>query len=244
MPRLSLGLGLNLIPRTLGGGIPFPSSGNVGYYTPFDITKLGFSSGNNVNLVVDQSGVGNDLTQSSPSSNMVLIEDALKPWNNRLLSDGDNDYYDGLPTQAGDFSYVFKCEFNVIAQTEYLLSDTGDSALLLLSDNYLYLRDTTGANDIALDNYSVVADEHVYVITREGDTLKYYVDSNLKQTIDVTGRTFTFSRVGATADSLQALNAEWGVWNRALTQTEVDYFSYLRNDDTNAILQPPLTPAP
>jgi hypothetical protein len=37
---------------------------------------------------------------------------------------------------------------------------------------------------------------------------------------------------------------DWGVWNRALTQTEVDYFSYLRNDDTNAILQPLITPAP
>jgi hypothetical protein len=165
-----------------------------------------------------------------------------RAFKNRLLSDGSDDNYDGLPTQAGDFSYVFKCEFNVIAQTEYLLSDTGDSAWLLLSDNYLYLRDTTGANDIALTGHKVEAGDHVYIISREGDDLKYYVDSCLKQTVDVTGRTFTFSRVGATADSLQALNAEWGVWNRAFTQDDVNYFSYLRSDDTNAILLPQLTP--
>ena len=109
---------------------------------------------------------------------------------------------------------------------------------------YLYLRDTTGANDIALTGYSVVADEHVYVITREGNTLKYYVDSNLKQTVDVTGRTFTFDSLGAIADSIQALGDDVGVWSRALTQTEVDYFSYLRSDDTNEILLPPITPAP
>jgi hypothetical protein len=227
---------------TGGSGPAFPSSGNVGYYTPFDVANLGFSSGNNVNLVVDQSGVGNDLTQSSPSSNMVLIEDAIKPWNSRLSSDGSNDNYDGLPTQAGDFTYVFKCEFNIIAQTEYLLSDTGDSALLLLSDNYLYLRDATGANDIALTGHTIEAGDHVYIISREGDDLKYYVDSCFKQIVDVTGHTFTFSRVGSTADSLQALNAEWGVWNRAFTQADVDYFSYLRSEDTNAILLPPLTP--
>jgi len=93
-----------------------------------------------------------------------------------------------------------------------------------------------------LTGHTVEAGDHVYIISREGDDLKYYVDSCLKQTVDVTGRTFTFSRVGANADSLQALNAEWGVWNRAFTQDDVDYFSYLRSDDTNAIL--PLTPAP
>ena len=436
-----------------GGGIPFPSSGNVGYYTPFDITKLGFSSANNVNLVVDQSTAGNNLTQGTASANMTLeehdtvtqftsanqptlkydaevsqdssanqptlvdtgggelamefdescvnglnmtnswaiefvdlsfpdianntailgngsnglasvfqlavnssalgiydnsgiylgsisgfsfvkdtkynlkisydgssfialVDDVMvgsplfrvtdtrpssignllsasgrtlmdiggfNQWNNsnytgtpdfeliptidscnvavgqqvsrwnatshrafknRLLSDGSNDNYDGLPTQSGDFTYVFKCEFDALSTTDYLLSDTGDSAWLLLSDNLLYLRDTTGANDIALTGHTIESGDHVYIISREGDDLKYYVDSNLKQTVDVTGRTFTFSRVGATADSLKALNAEWGVWNRAFTQDDVDYFSYLRDDDTNAILQPPLTPAP
>jgi len=158
---------------------------------------------------------------------------------------GADDNLNGLAPQSGDFSYMIKLSFNILSSTEYILSDSaGDSALVLLSDNYLYLRDTGGANDISLDNHSVVAGEHVYVITREGNTIKYYVDSILKQTVDVTGRTYTFNRFGSNADSMQGSIDDWGVWNRALTQEEVDYFSYLRNENTNAILQPPITPAP
>jgi hypothetical protein len=222
--------------------------GSLGRNAAADFSLRSFKQWNSA----DSSGTPNFELLPTVDSCNVLAGQQVSRWNatshrafkNRLLSDGSNDNYDGLPTQAGDFTYVFKCEFDALSTTDYLLSDTGDSAWVLLSDNLLYLRDTTGANDIALTGHTVEAGDHVYIISREGDDLKYYVDSCLKQTVDVTGRTFTFSRVGATADSLKALNAEWGVWNRAFTQDDVDYFSYLRSDDTNAILQPPLTPAP
>ena len=181
----------------------------------------------------------------------TAIGGAVERWNatshrgfkNRLVFD-PNDTLIGLPTQASDFSYMAKLSFDVLSSSEYIFSDSsGNSALFLLADNFLYLRDTTGANDIALTGYSVVADEHVFIITREGNSLKYYVDSILKQTVDVTGRTFTFDSFGASADSMQDAVDDWGVWDRALTQEDINYFSYLRSDDTGEILLPPLLPS-
>ena len=166
-----------------------------------------------------------------------------KPWLNRLLSDGNDDHLEGMAVQTGDFTYMFKLAFNALSTTEYIFSHTtGLSAVVLLSDNYIYLRDTTGANDIGLIGHTVELGEHVYTITREGNSLKYYVDSCLKDTIDVTGRTFELDTFGRPTDSLADLTADWGVWNRALTKEELDYFSYLRSAETNEILLPPLTP--
>ena len=166
-----------------------------------------------------------------------------KPWLNRLLSDGNDDHLEGMAVQTGDFTYMFKLAFNALSTTEYIFSHTtGLSAVVLLSDNYIYLRDTTGANDIGLTGHTVELGEHVYTLTREGNSLKYYVDSCLKDTIDVTGRTFELDTFGRPTDSLADLTADWGVWNRALTKEELDYFSYLRSEDTNEILLPPLTP--
>ena len=166
-----------------------------------------------------------------------------KPWLNRLLSDGNDDHLEGMAVQTGDFTYMFKLAFNALSTTEYIFSHTtGLSAVVLLSDNYIYLRDTTGANDIGLTGHTVELGEHVYTITREGNSLKYYVDSCLKETVDVTGRTFELDTFGRPTDSLADLTADWGVWNRALTKEELDYFSYLRSEDTNEILLPPITP--
>ena len=166
-----------------------------------------------------------------------------KPWLNRLLSNGNDDHLEGMPVQTGDFTYMFKLAFNALSTTEYIFSNTtGDSAVVLLSDNYIYLRDTTGANDIGLTGHTVEAGEHVYTITREGNSLKYYVDSCLKDTIDVTGRTFELDTFGSPTDSLSDLTAELGVWNRALTKEELDYFSYLRSEDTGEIEVPTQLP--
>ncbi len=140
-----------------------------------------------------------------------------------------------LPTATLDSPVVFVS--SAFLPTAVLLS-----AVVLLSDNYIYLRDTTGANDIGLTGHTVELGEHVYTITREGNSLKYYVDSCLKATIDVTGRTFELDTFGRPTDSLADLTADWGVWNKALTKEELDYFSYLRSEDTNEILLPPLTP--
>lgn len=226
------------------GGIPiFPEAGNVGFYSVEDPSNLGFSSGVLVNSLLDQSSAGNDLTQADASANPAYIEDLAKPWLSRLSFDGVDDHLEGMAVQTGDFTYMFKLAFNALSTTEYIFSHTtGDSAIVLLSDNYIYLRDTTGANDIRLSGHTVQSGLHTYTITRQGDTLKYYVDACLKGSFDVSGRLFEFDIFGSTTNSLADLTADWGVWNRALTQNEVNYFSYLRSEDTNEILLPPITP--
>lgn len=162
---------------------------------------------------------------------------------NRVSFDGTDDNMGGLPAQAGDFSYVWRVEHSALSTTDYVFSSSGTpSALVWLSDNYLYLRDTTGAGDIGLTNHTLEAGEHTYALVREGDDIRFYVDSILKQTVDVTGRTYTWDIVGDTADSLLALSEYFYVYNKALTQDEINYFSYLRNDQ-NQILQPPLLPS-
>ena len=206
-----------------------------------EITNFGTSQPTdyNINLIATSQYV------NTTSGNPVQRWNATshKPWLNRLLSDGNDDHLEGMAVQTGDFTYMFKLAFNALSTTEYIFSHTtGLSAVVLLSDNYIYLRDTTGANDIGLIGHTVELGEHVYTITREGDSLKYYVDSCLKDTIDVTGRTFELDTFGRPTDSLADLTADWGVWDRALTKDELDYFSYLRSEDTNDILLPPLTP--
>lgn len=242
MIRHGYGYGYSL-PRSSGGLPVFPSDGNVGFYSVEDPSNLGFSSGVLVNSLLDQSSAGNDLTQADASANPTYVEDVAKPWLSRLSFDGSNDHLEGMAVQTGDFTYMFKLAFNALSTTEYILSHTtGLSAVVLLSDNYIYLRDTTGANDIALTGHTVELGEHVYTLTREGNSLKYYVDSCLKDTIDVTGRTFELDTFGRPTDSLADLTADWGVWNRALTKEELDYFSYLRSAETNNILLPPILP--
>ena len=241
--RYGFGFVPNFKNLLLGGAPVFPTAGNVGYYSVEDPSNLGFSSGVLVNSLLDQSSAGNDLSQGTASANPTYIEDLAKPWLSRLSFDGVDDHLEGMAVQTGDFTYIFKGAFNTLSTFEFIFSHTtGTSALFLGGDNYLYLRDITNANDILLTGHTVESGDHVYAITREGNSLKYYVDSCLKGTFDVTGRTFELDTFGSPSFSLADLTAEWGVWDRALTQNEVNYFSYLRSAETNDILIPPLTP--
>ncbi len=164
-------------------------------------------------------------------------------YENRVSSDSDS-FMSPMPAQSGDFTYIWRVEHSALSTTDYVFSSSGTpSALVWLSDNYLYLRDTTGANDIGLNNHALEAGEHTYALVREGDDIRFYVDSILKQTVDVTGRTYTWDVLGDSADSLLALCEYFNIWSKALTQDEINYFSYLR-DAQNKILQPPLLPNP
>jgi len=165
------------------------------------------------------------------------------PYQNTVVFDGTNDNISGMPAQANDFTYVWEVEHSALSTTDYIFSSSGTpSALLLLSDNYYYLRDTTGAGDIGLTFHAVEAGLHTYALVRSGDNVSLYVDSVFKQTVDVTGRTYTWDTVGDSADSLGGGLKRINVYDRALTQDEINWFSYLRDENGN-ILQPPLLPS-
>jgi hypothetical protein len=188
--------------------------------------------------------------RTSANANPVLGEDVAKwyaqehnPYQNEVVFDGTDDNISGLPTQSIDFTYVWEVEHSALSTTDYIFSSSGTpSALLLLSDNYYYLRDTTGSGDIGLTFHAVEAGLHTYALVRSGDNVSLYVDSVFKQTVDVTGRTYTWDTVGDSADSLGGGLKRINVYDRALTQDEINWFSYLRDQEGN-ILQPPLLPS-
>jgi len=154
-----------------------------------------------------------------------------------------NDNMSGLPALTGDWSYMIDTSINTLGTTKYLLEQTaGSSAILALADNYMYLRDTTGANDIALTSYTLTTSRTQFGFVRSGDDLLYYVNGVLKETVDVTGRTFDFGTVGKSATSADMDTKQIIPFNRALTQAEIYYYSYLRSE-TGDILLPPLLPS-
>ena len=154
-----------------------------------------------------------------------------------------NDNMSGLPALTGDWSYMIDTSINTLGTTKYLLEQTaGSSAILALADNYMYLRDTTGANDIALTSYTLTTSRTQFGFVRSGDDLLYYVNGVLKETVDVTGRTFDFGTVGKSATSADMDTKQIIPFNRALTQEEIEYYSYLRSE-TGDILLPPLLPS-
>lgn len=238
MPRLGLGLGLN-IPRPIflggGGGIAQPT-GFVAKYTAYNVLNFTLENTNEVSVWKDESTNGNDLTQATSGNRPILIQDA-NTYNNRV-SFGSDDFMEGLPPQAGDFTYVIKLDLTSLSGADEILSSTGNSALVLFTGEFMFLRDTTGANDIALNLTGMTLETHVCTLVREGNEVRFYVDSILQSNTDVTGRTFTLEQLGAGRMTDSYLN----IYPRALTQEEINYFSYLRDENGN-ILQPPVLPS-
>lgn len=214
-------------------------SGNAGTFFNFKGYLTNVSDPTNITetpdleLLPQASLMRNDsnATPNTGDSISAWLSTTHKPYQNEIVFDGVDDYMTGLPPQAGDFTYVWRGEHSALSTTDYAFSSTSTpSAFVWLSDNILYLRDTTGANDIGLTNYTLESGKHVFVLVREGNDIRFYVDSVLKQTVDVTGRTYTIDSVGDSADSLSGGWGEFVVYNKALTQDGINYWSYLRNE--------------
>ena len=76
MPRLGLGLGLNLPrPIFLGGGIPSEPTGFVAKYTAYLVDNFTLVTGDSVNVWQDESVNSNDLTQGTSANQPKLVED-------------------------------------------------------------------------------------------------------------------------------------------------------------------------
>ncbi len=146
--------------------------------------------------------------RTSANANPVLGQGVAKWYadefsayrDSRVVFDATDDNMSGLPALTGDWSYMIDTSINTLGTTKYLLEQTaGSSAILALADNFIYLRDTTGANDIALTSYTLTTGRTQFGFVRSGDDLLYYVNGVLKETVDVTGRTFDFGTVGKSA---------------------------------------------
>ena len=237
MRRYGFGVGYSINTKEGAGGSLAEPTGFVAKYTAYNVANFSLDVGSEVTQWNDESVNGNDLS-STGANRPTLIQNA-NTYLNRVVFDGVDDFMEGLPPQTGNFTYVFDLDVSNTAQTEYIFSGMDSSALLLLSDNNFYLRQSTSASDQALGTEDIQAGSNVYTLVKDGDDVRWYVNSILKATLDVTGRSFNFNTVGANADSMGSFNSLLNVFDRVLTQTEIDYYSYLRSE-TGEILLPPL----
>ena len=190
--------------------------------------RLGNWNGNNGQELIDQSASGIITTNvgATPFTGTGLSVECSAP---------STAFMEGLPTITGDRTYILDLKLSTLGTTKYLLQETsGNSAVLALADNYLYLRDTTGSNDIALTSHTLTTDKSVYALVISGTNLLYYVDAVLKETVDITGRTFDWTQVGTSVDSSNGDYTQIGRYPSALDQESINYFSYER-DENNVI---------
>ena len=159
----------------------------------------------------------------------------------RVVFDAD-DNMSGLPALTGDFTYVFKgIDVPDNNTGRFFLSDSSSASdFRIRSTNNMSLE----FNDLSAIVSPPVTDYSFsnMILLREGDTYRVYFDGSLRWQITQAGKSFTINRLGDSGQSfggsLQSLN----VFDRALTQEEIEYYSYLRSE-TGDILLPPLLPS-
>ncbi len=198
----------------------------------------------------------NDLTQSTSANQPVLVEDntvtQFTASNQPTLVDDagtwkleldTNDYMEGLKTQSGDFTYVFK---GLDIPNYFTINSRFIGQLGASTARFINVAGNFRIND---DANSVVFNEpwnneSEIAVILSGSTLSVFMDgTQLGSDTDVTGSTFTtLTTLGNNSLSFQGEDATLNVFDRALTQTEIDYYSYLRSE-TGEILLPPLLPS-
>ncbi len=241
MPRrFGFGLGFNLNRLT---GLPEPS-GFVAKYLSYYIDDFTLVTGSNVSQWDDISANANHLTQGTSTNQPVLTQDANQF--NNTVDFGTDDYMIGLPLQSGDFTYVLK-GLN-------LPTDTGSSRVFLSnpseSNSLFYVvgaSDKFAVRDITntINEFNKVIDYGVaqtVVLTRSGNLYSLYVNGVFQDSITITAGLTGFTALGRDNPSFDGSLQELYVFDRALTQDEINWFSYLRNDQ-NEILRPPLLPS-
>ena len=256
MPRLSLGLGLNLPRPIFLGRAPSEPTGFVAKYTAYLVDNFTLVTGDSVNVWADESVNNNDLTQATSANQPTLVEDftatQFTASNQPTLVDDagtwkleldTNDYMEGLKTQSGDFTYVFK---GLDIPSYFTINSRFIGQLGASTARFINVVGSFGINDDA-DNVLFLEpwnNEGTIVVRLSGNTLSVFAGGiQIGSDTDVTGSTFTtLTTLGNNSLSFQGEDATLNVFDRALTQTEIDYYSYLRSE-TGGILLPPLLPS-
>ena len=221
MPRLGLGLGLNLPkPVYLGGdNTPVVPSGFVGQYLSYYFADFNLVTGDNVETWGDRSTNNNDLTQTTSANQPLLIEiDVVKQStlaNQPTLTDigggilamrfDANDYSTGLPVAGvSDFTLEFTINPSSLVTSSFITSSTTLARLFTQSGiGNFKLNDDTGSNLTfgGASTFLLNTDNKV-VVRRIGNNITAWVNDVEKNTVDVTGLSFSFDRLGRTSAGL------------------------------------------
>ena len=188
-----------------------------------------------------------DVTEYNPSTITSGASNPVSRWqslqyngvNNILRGDATNDFMDGLPTQAGDFSLPFKKQSNTLATLKTLFSSSTTSAEIRINASNQYEVVSDAGTVFTYTTIETVNEQETRVLILDGTDLKLYKGSTTFETKDFTGEAFTLDRLSKSSNSSDSDWKELGIKGSVFTQTEIDWFYYLR-DENNNILMPPI----
>ena len=188
-----------------------------------------------------------DATEYNPSSITSGLNNNVSRWqslqyngfNNVLRSDATNDFMNGLPTQAGDFSLPFRKQSNTLATLKTLFSSSTTSAEIRINASNQYEVVSDAGTVFTYTTIETVNEQETRVLILDGTDLKLYKGSTTFETKDFTGEAFTLDRLSKSLNSSDSDWKELGIKGSVFTQTEIDWFYYLR-DENNNILMPPI----
>ena len=180
--------------------------------------------------------------RTSANVNPVLGEGVAKWYADEWSGYRDNHvlfdpvkYMEGLPAQAGDFTYIFKYQDDDQATAGAIVSSNidasgifnvdGDTTDLRADDATNYLFDNTGAT-----SYRMVA------YLKSGDDVYNVTDYVFSATQDATGKAFNLTSLGKATSGKDMKVKEFGVYGSALSGNDLDYFFYERDVNTGEII--------
>lgn len=153
-------------------------------------------------------------------------------------------FMEGYPTKAGDVTHLRAITYDTLGTIKKDYSHSTGSAWLgaNASDRYEAVSDL--GTSFVFSTLAVTLDHNQTAWVVRGTNLELWYFGNLIESKDITGETFTLNRYGSSTDSATG-GTEWKhIYPSALTAENIQWFSYLRNQDTNEILLPPIFPDP
>jgi len=185
-----------------------------------------------------------DITKFRTSANeQALIGDDVAKWYANEHNPRDSrvrttstQYMNGYPTYAGDQSHVVMTGYDTLGTVKKDISSSTTQAWLGANANDLYQAVADDGTVYEFAEYAVTTDDRQLVWVIDGNDLKLYVNSWLSSTKDVTGKTFTLDRYGASADSTTGDTEVKNGYPEALSQDDVKYWSYLRDANGNILV--------
>jgi len=158
------------------------TSGTLTLYAGGSLIPVGSSLGTKtiyfeagVNVLVLTSGTGDFFTGSIDN---VILRDTVEDNSKGRLTFNGTDYFEDLPTQSGDFTYVMKVNAASPYTTKLLVgTSSGNVGHIYLTDNsinYMSSLSVTRTWFVAPDIHDNI--DRTYILTRKGDVLEMWVD--------------------------------------------------------------------
>ena len=173
------------------------------------------------------SGIGNPMPKWYATSH--------NQFQNRIRKAND-EYMDDYPIQTGDQSHVIRSSYDVLATLKKDLShSTLPSYVGVNASNQFVLTSDLGTV-FTFATTTIDTENRAKVWVVRGNDLEFWLDAVLVETKDFTGETLTLDQYGAPTDSSTGDTEYLVPYPSALSQSDIEYFNYLRDDLTNEII--------